>query len=60
MACDWIEVGGKGGNTFVMRIGHVRDAFHLVWRMTNITHFSFVLVLLAFAKVSLKLCSSAR
>jgi hypothetical protein len=32
-----------------MRIGHVRDAFHLVWWMTNITHFSFVLVLLAFA-----------
>jgi hypothetical protein len=51
MACESIEVDGKGGNTLVMRIGHVRDAVHLVWWMTNIMHFSFVLVLLAFAKI---------
>jgi hypothetical protein len=37
----------------------LRDAFHLVWWMTNIMHFSFVLVLLAFAKISavVQLCS---
>jgi hypothetical protein len=60
MACESIEVDGKGGNALVMRIGHVRDAVHLVWWMTNITHFSFVLILLAFAKISLKSCSSVR
>jgi hypothetical protein len=60
MACESIEVDGKGHSTLVMRIGHVRDAVHLVWWMPNITHFSFVLALLAFAKISLKSCSSVR
>jgi hypothetical protein len=60
MACESIEVDEKGGNTLVMRIGHVRDAVHLVWWMTYLPHFSFVLVLLAFAKISLKSCSSVR
>jgi hypothetical protein len=55
-----LDVDGKGGNAEVMRIGHARDAFHLVWWMTNFMHFSFVLVLLAYAKISLEPCSSVR
>jgi hypothetical protein len=31
MVCAWVEVDGKRGNTLVIRIGRVRDAFHLVW-----------------------------
>jgi hypothetical protein len=58
MVCERIEVEGKGGNTLLVRIGHVRDALHLVWWMTNIMHFSFFIALLAFAKISLKSCSS--
>jgi hypothetical protein len=58
---EWIVVvDGKGGNTKVMRIGRVRDAFHLVWWMTNIMHCWFALVLLAFVNISLKKwCSTA-
>jgi hypothetical protein len=58
MVCEWIEVGGKAGNTLVMRIGRAKAAFHLVWWMTNILHFWFALVLLAFVKISLRPCSS--
>jgi hypothetical protein len=48
----------EGGQHISLRIGRVRDAYHLVWWMTNITHCLFAMVLLALVKPYLKLCSS--